>query len=73
MTCKGICDSRYGSRGQYRGGSPGLYAKGYKRCSVCCVSLLWDGLYCPCCGYRLRRFSRARKYRERRVAGRAAA
>jgi len=25
------------------------------RCSICVIYVKWDGIYCPCCGYRLRR------------------
>lgn len=30
------------------------YENGQKYCSVCCEYLLWDGVYCPCCGAKLR-------------------
>lgn len=29
------------------------------RCSICSKYLEWDGIYCPCCGYRVRRRPRA--------------
>jgi hypothetical protein len=45
MTCKGICiHHRASSR----------YATGQKRCQVCELFIKWDGLFCPCCGYKLR-------------------
>jgi len=30
------------------------YASGQKRCTKCGVFLDYAGLYCPCCGFRLR-------------------
>lgn len=50
MTCKDICVRH---RAQKPAGS-GRYASGQKRCQVCEIFLKWDGLWCPCCGYRLR-------------------
>ena len=32
----------------------GRHSTGQKRCQICETFLKWDGLYCPCCGYRLR-------------------
>ena len=29
------------------------YKLGFKRCSVCDKFIVWDGVYCPCCGARL--------------------
>ena len=45
MTCKGICIRHKAS---YR------YATGNKRCQVCEIFIKWNGLRCPCCGYKLR-------------------
>ena len=39
-------------------------AKGYKRCSKCAVSIQWEGLYCPCCGQRLKISPRNNKSRQ---------
>ncbi|MFL6402302.1 MAG: hypothetical protein ACJ71M_02325, partial [Nitrososphaeraceae archaeon] len=30
------------------------YRTGHKRCKACDIFLKWDGLRCPCCGYKLR-------------------
>jgi rRNA maturation endonuclease Nob1 len=27
---------------------------GQKRCQACQAFIYWQGLFCPCCGYRLR-------------------
>ena len=45
MTCKGICIRHKASY---------LYATGNKRCQVCEIFIKWNGLRCPCCGYKLR-------------------
>ena len=45
MPCKGICICHKASS---------RYATGQKRCQVCELFIKWDGLSCPCCGYKLR-------------------
>ena len=50
MACKGICL-------RYKATKPtgvGRYSTGQKRCQICTIFLNWDGLWCPCCGSRLR-------------------
>ena len=54
MPCKGICICHKGSRG---------YATGNKRCQRCEIFIKWDGLWCPCCGYRLRNGPRLFKHK----------
>jgi uncharacterized Zn finger protein (UPF0148 family) len=54
MTCKGICIHHKAS---------GRYATGNKRCQVCEISLKWDGVFCPCCGYKLRIWPRNMKFK----------
>jgi hypothetical protein len=46
LACKGIC-------GRFKTVS-NHYANGQKRCQICELFIKWDGLYCPCCGCRLR-------------------
>ena len=41
----------------------GRYSIGQKRCQVCQIFLKWDGLWCPCCGYRLRSSPRNSKFK----------
>ena len=41
----------------------GRYSIGQKRCQVCEIFLKWDGLWCPCCGYRLRTNPRNSKFK----------
>ena len=50
MTCKGICIRH---KAQKPVGS-GRYATGQKRCQICEIFIKWDGIFCPCCGCRLR-------------------
>jgi hypothetical protein len=59
MTCKGICLRH---KAQKPVGS-GRYAIGQKRCQICELFIKWDGLWCPCCGYRLRTKPRNLKYK----------
>ncbi|HJT47066.1 MAG TPA: hypothetical protein VJ729_02700 [Nitrososphaeraceae archaeon] len=54
MTCKGICMRHKAS---FR------YATGNKRCQICEIFIKWDGLWCPCCGYRLRNGPRGFKFK----------
>jgi hypothetical protein len=54
MPCKGICIRHKGSRG---------YATGNKRCNQCDLFIKCEGLWCPCCGYKLRTKPRHSKYK----------
>lgn len=59
MTCKGICIRHKAMKPV----GTGRYSTGQKRCQVCEIFLKWDGLWCPCCGYRLRTRPRNLKYK----------
>ena len=59
MVCKGICQ-RHKALKPNRGGR---YIVGQKRCQVCQIYINWNGLFCPCCGYRLRTKPRNRKFK----------
>ena len=50
MVCKGICVRHKALKPR----GIGRYSTGQKRCQICETFLNWDGLWCPCCGYRLR-------------------
>ena len=50
MVCKGICVIHKALKPV----GIGRYSTGQKRCQICETFLNWDGLWCPCCGYRLR-------------------
>ena len=58
-TCKGICIRH---KAQKPVGS-GRYAIGQRRCQICEIFIKWEGLWCPCCGYRLRTKPRNLKYK----------
>jgi hypothetical protein len=62
MVCKGICVRH---KAQKPSGAFGRYATGQKRCQVCEIFLKWDGMWCPCCGYRVRTRPRGQKFKER--------
>jgi hypothetical protein len=51
MTCKGMPVGT------------GRYASGQRRCQICEIFIKWEGLWCPCCGYRLRTKPRNLKYK----------
>lgn len=51
MTCVGICVRHKAQRPAKHGLR---YATGQKRCQICEIFIVYDGLYCPCCGNRLR-------------------
>src|SRR5512133_2268555 len=59
LTCKGICIRH---KAQKPVGS-GRYSMGQKRCQICELFIRWEGLWCPCCGYRLRTKTRKLKYK----------
>ena len=60
MVCKGICSGHKANRpsnGQ-------RYLIGQKRCQVCQIFINWEGVFCPCCGYKLRVTPRNRKFKQ---------
>ena len=59
MTCKGICIRHKAQKPV----NSGRYATGQRRCQICEIFIKWDGLWCPCCGYRLRTRPRNLKYK----------
>jgi DNA-directed RNA polymerase subunit RPC12/RpoP len=59
MTCKGICIRHKVHKPIHSG----RYAMGQKRCQICELFIRWDGLSCPCCGYKLRTKPRNLKYK----------
>ena len=59
MTCNNICE-------RYKASKPvgiGRYASGQRRCQICQIFIKWEGLWCPCCGYRLRTRPRKLAYK----------
>jgi hypothetical protein len=59
MVCKGICIRHKA----HKPVGEGRYATGQKRCQVCEIFVNWNGLWCPCCGYRLRSKPRNLKFK----------
>jgi hypothetical protein len=59
MVCRGICIRHKASKPN----DSGRYATGQKRCQICEIFIKWDGVWCPCCGYRLRNGPRGFKYK----------
>ena len=64
MVCKGICN-RHKAKMVLKNG--GRYANSQKRCQICSIYIKWEGLYCPCCGYRLRTKPRNKKYKNKLI------
>lgn len=60
MTCKGIC-ARYKA---HKPAGAGRYSSGQVRCQICEIFIKHEGLWCPCCGYRLRTKPRNLKYKK---------
>jgi predicted amidophosphoribosyltransferase len=56
MPCNGICICNKAS---------GRYVTGNKRCNRCNLFVKWEGLWCPCCGYKLRTRPRVSKFKEK--------
>lgn len=67
MSCKGRCDSPVFRRTHNikgLGGSKSSYSEGWKKCTLCEISVFTIALYCPCCDYRLRSTPRSAKARK---------
>ena len=60
MVCKGIC-LRHKAIRPLNGHR---YLIGQKRCQVCQIFIDWEGIFCPCCGYKLRITPRNRKLKQ---------
>jgi hypothetical protein len=54
MVCKGICQQHKALRPANGSGGGRRYSAGQKRCTICELFIKWNGLWCPCCGCRLR-------------------
>jgi DNA-directed RNA polymerase subunit RPC12/RpoP len=62
--CRGLCLSTY--KFDRQGGNSQLYLQGAKRCQQCDGRYIkWDGIFCPCCGTRLRLKPRKSKLKEK--------
>ena len=63
ITCNNICH-RYKAK---KPNNIGRYLSGQKRCNACEIYIKWDGLWCPCCNYKLRLTPRSSKYKKKYV------
>jgi DNA-directed RNA polymerase subunit RPC12/RpoP len=61
LACKGFCERMKASKPL----SGSRYASGQKRCQVCSIYIKWEGVWCPCCSYRLRTKPRAKTYKDK--------
>jgi len=59
--CNGICN-RYKT---VKPNGTGRYSAGQKRCNLCDIFMQWEGIFCPCCGHRLRLKPKSGKYKEK--------
>jgi hypothetical protein len=64
LTCKGICERHKALKPSLSFGGA-RYSAGQKRCAICALFITWDGLWCPCCGCRLRTNPRSTQDRRR--------
>ncbi|MDH3695965.1 MAG: hypothetical protein OEQ15_01470 [Nitrosopumilus sp.] len=60
-SCNGICN-RYKT---VKPNGTGRYNAGQKRCNLYDIFMQWEGIFCPCCGHRLRLKPRNGKYKEK--------
>lgn len=64
MPCHNICK-------KYRAKKPNSpetrYGTGQKRCNRCDIFVIWEGMYCPCCGVMLRTRPRGSEARQQQV------
>jgi rRNA maturation endonuclease Nob1 len=60
LVCKGQCHLKYTTRKTVVHASE----KGYKRCSKCLVFIKYEGVWCPCCGVKLKISPRNNKSRQ---------
>lgn len=64
LECIGLCKTKY--KFPRQGGNSQLYLKGAKRCQNCEGKYVqWEGIFCPCCGGRLRLKPRKSKLKEK--------
>lgn len=55
---------------KYKATKPGgkaRYSNGQSRCTTCMIFIIWEGVFCPCCGARLKKTptkKRLKKYVE---------
>lgn len=60
MSCNGVECLKYKAKKPI---GTGRYASGQKRCQICSLFMIHDGIYCPCCHYKLRTKPRKSVYK----------
>lgn len=58
--CNGIC-YRYKA---IRKGTLKRYGDNFKRYTICDIRIMWDGIRCPCCNYKLKVKSQDSKFKK---------
>jgi len=51
--CKQICQ-RYKEKRKVKSNQSRYSLPNARRCSVCEIYIEWEGVHCPCCGFKLR-------------------
>ena len=62
MVCKGVCN---GHKVTGVVSNNPRYIVGQKYCSVCVIFVIWEGIRCPCCSFKLRTKPKSKKYKEK--------
>ena len=62
FNCKHQCSAYLGKKTSSK-----RYLDGFKRCTICCVYIKWDGKRCPCCNANLRVKAHANLVRRQRL------
>ncbi len=68
LSCRNICHTYRAIRhkkGSHFDSSCNRYSLGQKRCQICDIYLVWNGIRSPCCRAVLRTRPRPKKYREK--------
>ena len=66
LACQGKCDiGLFNIAGieVHQGFIPGLYKRGFKYCSSCCIRVKGEIMRCPCCNRKLKNNARYIKYK----------
>ena len=61
--CKGTCDIMFADQPA----TSNAFQMGFKLCRQCNKYMQWDGVFCPCCGNRIRSKAGSGTARKRRI------
>ncbi len=59
VLCKGNCFKYKATKD----GGKSRYKNGQSRCTNCMMFIIWEGVFCPCCGARLKKTTSKSKYK----------